>query len=57
VPLATFKSSGGLVCKAIRPNLLEWKAVGRLEGIRGECPNLFPLQDRHVLTSTTAAGL
>ena len=51
--LATFKSSGGLVCEATRPNLLEWKAVGKLEGIGGECPNLFPLQDRHVLILST----
>ncbi len=51
--LATFKSSGGLICEAVRPDLLAWKAVGKVEGIGGECPNLFPLQNRHVLILST----
>jgi beta-fructofuranosidase len=50
---ATFKSSGGLICEAVRTDLLAWKAVGTVEGIGGECPNLFPLQNRHVLVLST----
>jgi beta-fructofuranosidase len=50
---ATFKSSGGLICEAVQPDLLAWKAVGKVEGVGGECPNLFPLQNRHVLILST----
>ena len=50
---ATFKSSDGLVCEAVSPDLLKWKAVGKAAGIAGECPNLFPLQGRHVLIRST----
>jgi len=50
---AVFKSSGGLVCEAQKPDLLAWKAVGRVEGVGGECPNLFPLEDQHVLIRST----
>ena len=50
---ATFKSSDGLICEAVAPNLLNWKAVGKVESIGGECPNLFPLQGRHVLIRST----
>lgn len=50
---ATFKSSDGLVCEAIAPDLLKWKVAGKAVGIAGECPNLFPLQGRHVLIRST----
>jgi beta-fructofuranosidase len=45
----TFKSANGLVCEAQDLELTQWKFVGRLDGISGECPNLFPLDQRWVL--------
>ena len=61
---ATFKQSDGLVCKAQNQELTEWKAVGNLggtdphgsaslEGVIGECPNLFTLDGRQVLIRST----
>ncbi len=50
---AVFKESEGMVVEAQNPNLLEWKAVGRLDSIPGECPNLFPLDNKHVLILST----
>ena len=50
---ATFKSADGLICKAQRPDLLAWKAVGRVDGLGGECPNLFPLTGRYGLILST----
>jgi beta-fructofuranosidase len=49
----TFKSAGGLVCEARDKELVDWKFVGYLEGVSGECPNLFPLGDRWVLIRST----
>jgi sucrose-6-phosphate hydrolase SacC (GH32 family) len=51
---ATFKSSQGLVCEAQNPGLTQWKAVGNIPGMDGECPNLFPLEGRHVLIQSAA---
>ena len=50
---ATFKSSNGLICEAETPDLLKWKAAGKINGSGGECPNMFPLQNRHVLILST----
>ena len=50
---AVFKSSDGLICEATTPDLLSWKAVGKIAGTGGECPNLFPLQGRYMLILST----
>ena len=60
---ATFKQSDGLVCEAQNEELTEWRAVGHLggtgsiaaaeEGVAGECPNVFTLQERYVLIRST----
>ena len=50
---AVFKSSDCLLCEAQNEDLTTWKAVGRIDGVEGECPNLFPLEDRYVLLRST----
>ena len=60
---ATFKESDGLVCEAQTADLTEWRAIGHLggtgslaataEGVAGECPNVFTLQERYVLIRST----
>lgn len=50
---AIFKESDGLVCEALEPDLSRWKAVGRIDGVEGECPNMIKLQDRWVLLRST----
>ena len=60
---ATFKQSDGLVCEAQNEELTEWRAGGHLggtgsiaaaeEGVAGECPNVFTLQERYVLIRST----
>ncbi|MDE0041741.1 MAG: glycoside hydrolase family 32 protein, partial [Candidatus Poribacteria bacterium] len=50
---AVFKSSDGLLCEAQNEELTAWKAVGHIDGVDGECPNLFPLEDRFVLLRST----
>ena len=60
---ATFKESDGLVCEAQNESLTAWQAIGHLggtgsiaaaeEGVAGECPNVFTLQDRYVLIRST----
>ena len=32
---------------------MQWEYAGRLEGVSGECPNFFPLQDKWVLIRST----
>jgi beta-fructofuranosidase len=49
----TFKSCNGLVCEAKDEALTEWVYAGRMEGVDGECPNFFTLQDRWVLLRST----
>jgi len=49
----TFKSCGGVVCEAKDKELTQWEYAGRLEGVTGECPNFFPLQDKWVLIRST----
>ncbi|MDP6524987.1 MAG: glycoside hydrolase family 32 protein [Kiritimatiellia bacterium] len=49
----TYKSSGGLVGEAQNKELTKWKYAGKMEGVSGECPNFFPLQDRWVLIRST----
>ena len=50
---ATFKEAEGLICKAQNDQLTSWKAVGKVEGVDGECPNLFSLDGRQVLLRST----
>ena len=49
----TFKACGGLVCEAKNKTLTEWKHIGRLAGVVGECPNVFKLQDKWVIIRST----
>ncbi|MDP6545940.1 MAG: GH32 C-terminal domain-containing protein [Phycisphaerae bacterium] len=49
----TFKSCGGLVGEAQNKELTKWKYAGKMDGVSGECPNFFPLQDRWVLIRST----
>jgi beta-fructofuranosidase len=49
----TFKACGGLVCEAHDKTLTDWKHIGRLDGIEGECPNVFKLQDQWVILRST----
>ena len=51
--LAVFKESEGMVCEAQNRQLTAWKAVGRIDGADGECPNLFPLGGSYVLLRST----
>lgn len=46
---AIFKAADGLVVEAQNPELTSWQAVGRLNGVFGECPNFIKLQDRWLL--------
>lgn len=50
----TFKACGGLVCEAQNETLTEWNYIGRLEGVTGECPNVFKLQDKWVIIRSTS---
>jgi len=50
---AIFKEAGGLVVEARNPELTRWQAVGRIEGVFGECPNFIKLQDRWLLLRST----
>ena len=49
----TFKSCGGLVCEAKDKELTQWKYAGKMEGVSGECPNIFPLKNKWVLIRST----
>jgi len=49
----TFKSCNGVVCEAQDKELTQWTYAGKMEGVDGECPNFFPLQDRWVLIRST----
>jgi sucrose-6-phosphate hydrolase SacC (GH32 family) len=46
---AIFKEANGLVVEARNPELTRWQAVGRIDGVFGECPNFIQLQDRWLL--------
>ena len=50
---ASFKESRGMICKAQNDQLTAWKAVGKAEGVEGECPNLFFLDGHQVLIRST----
>jgi beta-fructofuranosidase len=50
---ATFKETDGLICKAQNDRLTAWQAVGKVEGVDGECPNIFSLDGRQVLIRST----
>jgi hypothetical protein len=50
---AIFKEAGGLVVEAQNPELTRWQAVGRIDGVFGECPNFIKLQDRWLLLRST----
>lgn len=49
----TFKACSGLVCEAQDKTLTKWKFVGRMDGLDGECPNVFKLQDKWVIVRST----
>jgi len=49
----TFKSCGGLVCEARDKDLTQWSYAGTMEGVDGECPNFFPLDDKWALIRST----
>lgn len=49
----TFKSCGGLVCEARDKELTQWQYAGKMEGVDGECPNFFPLDNKWVLIRST----
>lgn len=51
--LVTFKACKGLVCEAQNETLTEWKYIGRMENVTGECPNVFKLQDKWVIIRST----
>ncbi len=50
---AIFKDSNGLLVEAQNESLMEWKAIGSIDGIKGECPNLFSLDKRFILIRST----
>ena len=50
---AIFKEAGGLLVEAQNPELTRWQAVGRIDGVFGECPNFIKLQDRWLLLRST----
>jgi len=52
----TFKSSGGTVCEAQNRDLTRWKYIGSLDGVHGECPNFFKLDDKWVLLTSGGAS-
>jgi beta-fructofuranosidase len=45
----TYKSCNGLVGEATNNELTKWKYVGQMDGVTGECPNFFSLDDKWVL--------
>jgi beta-fructofuranosidase len=49
----TFKSCNGVVCEAKNAELTEWAYAGRMDGVDGECPNFFKLEDTWVLLRST----
>jgi beta-fructofuranosidase len=49
----TFKSCGGLVCEAEDKKLTHWRYAGKMDDVSGECPNIFPLQNKWVLIRST----
>jgi len=49
----TFKSCEGLVCEAMNAELTQWNYVGHMDGVDGECPNVFPLGNKWVLLRST----
>ena len=52
---AIFKEAGGLVVEAQNPEPTRWQAVGRIDGVFGECPNFLKLQDRWLLLRSTCS--
>jgi len=50
----TFKACDGLVAEAENKELTKWKYSGRIDGVSGECPNFFKLQDKWVLLRSTS---
>jgi beta-fructofuranosidase len=49
----TFKACGGLVCEANNKELTDWKCIGKLAGVIGECPNVFKLGDKWAIIRST----
>ncbi len=49
----TFKSCNGLVCEAKNKELTQWEYRGQMDGVIGECPNFFPMDEKWVLIRST----
>ncbi|MCX6997351.1 MAG: glycoside hydrolase family 32 protein [Kiritimatiellaeota bacterium] len=49
----TFKKVRGMVCEAQNQALTEWKAIGRMDGVEGECPNVVKMGNKWVIIRST----
>ena len=49
----TFKKVSGMVCEAQNKELTEWEFLGYMEGVAGECPNVFDLDGKYVILRST----
>ncbi len=50
---AIFKESNGMVMQATDSMLKQWRVVGRIDGVYGECPNFVKLHDKWVMIRST----
>lgn len=49
----TFKKVQGMVCEAQDKTLTQWKFLGFMDGVDGECPNVFELDHKCVILRST----
>ena len=49
----TFKKVQGMVCEARDKTLTRWKFLGFMDGVAGECPNVFDLGGKFVILRST----
>ena len=49
----TFKKVQGMVCEAQDKTLTKWKFLGFMDGVDGECPNVFELGNKCVILRST----
>lgn len=49
----TFKKVQGMVCEAQDKTLTRWKFLGFMDGVDGECPNVFELDNKCVILRST----
>lgn len=50
----TFKEARGMVCETRDAALTTWKFLDFMDGVAGECPNVFELGDRWVILRSTS---